>query len=122
MNIMFGLYCVHKFMSTYVHCDLDLWPPKSKGFILVKTSQSSLMKMHKMVQFLPRSQSRSVTHTPTDGTTVALLYLLGNALHGDNKGHWIGKLCGMIDQDLVKRTMHSKPAINTSDDMNLTLN
>ena len=24
----FSLYCVHKLIFIYVHCDLDLWPPK----------------------------------------------------------------------------------------------
>ena len=26
--------CVHKFISAFVYCDLDLWPPNSIGFIL----------------------------------------------------------------------------------------
>ena len=25
-----SLYCVHKLISIYVHCDLDLWPLTSK--------------------------------------------------------------------------------------------
>ena len=33
-------YGVHKVISVYVHFDLDLWPPKSTGFILSPQGQS----------------------------------------------------------------------------------
>ena len=47
----FSLYNVYKIISIYVHCDLDLWPPKSIGIILSPwlTCLPSLMKKHTTV-------------------------------------------------------------------------
>ena len=54
-----SLYRVHKLISIYVHCDLDLRPPKSTGFILSPwlTCVPSLIKKHTTVKSLSCSQA-----------------------------------------------------------------
>ena len=85
-------YRVHKLISKNVHCDLDLWPLTSKinsihPFIMVNMSAKFDEESHKGLVSIMYTMSKRNRHTHgrTERTTAALLYLLRNALRGDNK-------------------------------------
>ena len=69
----FSLYLVHKLkkklISIYVNCDLDLWPPKSIGFILSSlwTCMPSLMNRHNSLVSIVFTRSKRDGHTHTHG-------------------------------------------------------
>ena len=83
-------YCVHKVISRFVYGDLDLWPSKSIGFILLSwlTCLPSLKKMRTTVESffaLTRSKRNTRmyrrTYGRTDVTTAALLYCIQLWIH-----------------------------------------
>ena len=90
-----SLYCVHKLISIYVNCDLDLWPLTSKinrvhPLVIVNMSakfdedvHNSLVAMA-FTKIRPDARTDWLTDARTDGTTAALLYPLRKALPGDN--------------------------------------
>ena len=93
-----SLYCVHKLISIYVHCDLDLWPLTSKinrvhPLVMVNMSakfDKEICNGVVSIVFTRSTHGRNHGRKDwlTDGTTAALLYPHRNALRGDNK-EWV---------------------------------
>ena len=86
-----SLYRVHKLISIYVHCDLDLWPLTSKinrvhPLVMVNMSAKFDKEIcNSVVSIVFTRSTHGQNHRLTDGTTAALLYPHRNALRGDNK-------------------------------------
>ena len=93
----FSFYRVHKLISIYVNCDLDLWPPSSKinrvhPLVIVNMSakfdeeacNGSVSIVFTRSKSDGHTHGHTHTHARTDKTTAALLYPLPNALRGDN--------------------------------------